>query len=75
MTKRIIISLQIELYTNQSVFRFKHGCPWQYALTSEFLEGSTWVQEHCRFIVKRGVAGVGNVGLLPPHRGSLLAAV
>ena len=38
MTKRLIISLQIEFYTNQSVFRFKHGCPWQHALTSEFLE-------------------------------------
>ena len=73
MKKRIIISLQIKLFLT-SVFRLKPKCPWQRALTWQFLEGSSWVQEYCGFIVRWDVPGVGKVGILLPQQESLPAA-
>lgn len=69
MTKRIVISLIIELFANQSIIKFKHKCLWQHAIQWKSLENSTWVQEHCWFIVKGGITGVGNVGIILLNQG------
>lgn len=62
---QIVITLQTELYTNQSVFKFKHG--WQHGLAWKLLESSSWVQDHCRFIAKQDITAVGQVSLVLPH--------
>lgn len=64
---QIVISLQTELYTNQSDFKFKHE--WQHALMWKLLESSSQRQDHCHLVSKQGITAVGQAGLiLPPWR-------
>lgn len=52
ITKRIVISPQIEHCINQNVFKFKHKFLWQHTIIWKSLENSPWVQKtlsiHCK---------------------------
>lgn len=66
MTKRIVISLQIELCSDQSVFRLKQESR-NMEVAREFYLGTRKLSVHW-LTVKLGKLGVGNVGHLLPHR-------